>query len=486
MQRLPLLFLCLLSSILYPLRSLAQPILRGPLTTNTAAVQLTTLTNAATNAVVLAAGHGATIDTNLTPARITYTIRGTTLSSNDVQIGEVTNLNFVATGGTNSLVQIGVTNGNATLQINATSSSGGSSNYPVIAAGTIDNTNLATMGAVQIRSNLTASSLTATNPSIIGNTNAAAPVLPNTVLRMLNVDAAPARFGIESYNAADVNGSFITGYRIRGTKASPGVVVSNDVLLALSGNGWQGTMWTNSNALIALKSETNFTAQNQPTFIQFFTTKRGATNPVEALRIQPNGTTLASNLAQQPFIPATDGTGSGEQRVAWRLGVLTNSVTVTNTTADTSCITNALLGSQTIPANTLWPGSTVRITLRGKMTSASATPTTFGVRSNNGLLLGTNIAALATTLVNDGFTMEGFLSIRSIGASGSAVFYGAVGYQSSSGAVTSALARRMLNGVFATAITLDTTTAIVIDPFVDPGATTHGFTAEICTIEILP
>jgi hypothetical protein len=433
---------------------------------------------------IATAGVTMSLDTNFATRAVT--IRGATLSSNGVTVGAFSNLNVVATGGTNSLVQIGVTNGNATLQINATPpASAGSSNYPVIAVGTLDNTNLARMGNVNVGSNLTASSLQVTNPASLGDTNAAAPVLPDTVLRMLSVDAKPARFALESYNAADVNGSFITGYRIRGTKASPGVVVSNDVLLALSGNGWQGTMWTNSNALIAMKAETNFTAQNQPTFIQFFTTKRGTTNAVEALRIQPDGTTRATNLVQTP--PELSGANGGpEAGVAYRLFSLTNSVTVTNTTSATSLITNALWGSQVIKAGTLKPGMNVRLRLRGFMTSASATVTTIGVRFNNGLVGATNIIAFATSLVSDHFGMDLVVSVRSSGASGTTFPYGEVLYQTGTGGSGITGPRRLQNGATASVITLDTTVDQVIDAYVAPGATTHGFTVTQAIAEIIP
>lgn len=141
----------------------------------------------------------------------------------------------------------------------------------------------------------TAGDFAITNQYTVGGIADIAPVLPYTLARFISSNTVPARMGLESYNAADVNGSFITGYRIRGTKLAPDVVVSNDVLLALSGNGWQGTMWTNSNALLAMKAETNYTAQNQPSYFQFLTTGRGTTTAVQRVRIEANGDVNVSN-----------------------------------------------------------------------------------------------------------------------------------------------------------------------------------------------
>jgi hypothetical protein len=45
--------------------------------------------------------------------------------------------------------------------------------------------------------------------------------------------------------------------------------------------------------------------------------------------------------------------------------------------------------------------------------------------------------------------------------------------------------RRIQNGLLQTAVTIDTTVDQVIDLYVDPGATTHGFTLTQCFVELV-
>lgn len=221
-------------------------------------------------------------------------------------------------------------------------------------------------------------------------------------------------------------------------------------------------------------------AGNTTDTMQWQTTNGG----VQGL-VRTNGTLVFTNYAQTP--PELVGaSGGNEVGVAYRLFSLTNSVTVTNTTSATSLITNALWGSQVIKANTLKPGMTVRLRAGGLLTSASSTACEVGIRFSNGTTIATNMAALATSLVNDVFFVECDIAVRDVGASGSVLGLGGFSYTSASGSANSAAPRRMQNGLLQSTTTVDTTTDQVLDLYVDPGATTHGFTLNRCTVEIIP
>ena len=113
--------------------------------------------------------------------------------------------------------------------------------------------------------------------------------------------------------------------------------------------------------------------------------------------------------------------------------------------------------------------------------------TTFGLRANNGLILCTNILALGTTLVSDAITFETSVVMRGSGASGTCFPSGTISYPSTSGSANALAVRRLQNGPsIAATVTIDTTVDQVIDFFITPGATTHGFTLMSATLEIVP
>ena len=187
---------------------------------------------------------------------------------------------------------------------------------------------------------------------------------------------------------------------------------------------------------------------------------------------------ITSNIVQSP--------AGFEVGVPYRLFAMTNLVTVTNVTAATSLITNSLKGTNWIPANCLASGSSIRIKGYGYLTSASATPTTFGLRLGNSTMAATNVWALATTLVNDftGFDLQ--INVKTNGASGSFIVSGFWLNQSGAGSATAIAGRRLANGLFPTPISVDTTAPILLDIFALPGATTHGITLLECMAEIIP
>jgi hypothetical protein len=218
-----------------------------------------------------------------------------------------------------------------------------------------------------------------------------------------------------------------------------------------------------------------------------------ATNALASLStngVQVTAAWTNANIIYGPGIDARVTNVSGNVAIelrakSYRLFTLTNNVTVTNTTSPTSLITNALLGSQLIPANTLTPGAVVRVAARGMISSASATACETGIRFNNDTLIATNIFAYGTSLVNDLWGVDCVITVRSSGASGSVQGVGHVHRTTSTGSSSVIGSVRLINGLLQTAVTVDTTVDQVIDLYIDPGATTHGFTVTSCLVELL-
>ena len=129
----------------------------------------------------------------------------------------------------------------------------------------------------------------------------------------------------------------------------------------------------------------------------------------------------------------------------------------------------------------------MRVRGKGYFTSASATPCTFGLRAGNGMMLATNILALATSIANDYMEFDIAISVRSTGASGVCFPAGSITYPSTSGGASAITQRRMQNGATAAStVTIDTTSPILLDFFITPGATTHGFTIMQCSADFIP
>lgn len=192
---------------------------------------------------------------------------------------------------------------------------------------------------------------------------------------------------------------------------------------------------------------------------------------------------VAGSAFVKPIAGMSGATAIG---LPWRLFVMTNAVTVTNTTGAASLITNSLWGTNWIPGNLLTPGTSVRVRAVGYMTSASATPTTFGIRYGSGTYAATNVLALPTTLVNDFWTLEATLTVRATGAAGSIFTGGYIQYAASTGGASAFGTRRLQAGNTASAVTVNTTAPVLVDVFTIPGATTHGITLTACLAEVIP
>ena len=129
----------------------------------------------------------------------------------------------------------------------------------------------------------------------------------------------------------------------------------------------------------------------------------------------------------------------------------TNSVTVVNSTAETSILGTGD-GTATIPANFFAVGRIIRVRVYGYH-SATANPNiTIKVKINGTTILNTG-AYPSHTATTEGFTIEAFLTCRTTGTSGT--FIGQGFYQESGSTPVSV--------VMTTAQTVDTTKALPID-----------------------
>lgn len=186
------------------------------------------------------------------------------------------------------------------------------------------------------------------------------------------------------------------------------------------------------------------------------------------------------------FITNANGGVTFIQRAApFALWNWTNNVTITNTLAATSAITNGVDNVMTLPAGFWTMGKTLTFRAEGYMSSISATPTTFAVQWNS-TMLASNIVALPITLVNDFWFIEFTVRCATNSATGALFGSGKIAWQASAGSVTSVLPRRMQNGTFASPAITDTMAAGTIDLLITPGATTHSFTLVNANAAVSP
>jgi hypothetical protein len=172
---------------------------------------------------------------------------------------------------------------------------------------------------------------------------------------------------LDSYGAATTN--LVIGRSANGTAASPTATATDDMLLAITGRGYQATsgpaFTTVNNAAIFFRASAGFTNVSQPTYITFRTTPAGSTTPAERLRITDagginiNGTITAGGTTGAQTINKPS--GSVNFAAAATSLVVTNSLVTTSSVILCTVATNdatmktvlcvAAAGSFTIFAN---------------------------------------------------------------------------------------------------------------------------------------
>ena len=145
--------------------------------------------------------------------------------------------------------------------------------------------------------------------------------------------------------------------------------------------------------------------------------------------------------------------------------------------------TQTVVKSITIPANTLKVGSTYRITASGVCTSSAANASNFRIRIGTTTLTGV-IAAVATPTAaasgtNVPFSINFLVTVRSIGASGTAIGSTVL----LNNGVTGVSAAAVVVDQVTTAVTINTTVALLFELTYQAAAATTTCTFHNASIE---
>ncbi len=253
---------------------------------------------------------------------------------------------------------------------NATSTNIGTTNLTWTNA---TGTNLFTTNAST--TNLTFFNASGTNLTIAGTSNYKN-ALANTAVQFVGVDGSPFRMSIDSYNGVNNFGSQIQFRRASSTSASPTFTKNGDTIGSIAGATYTGTNFsTSSVAAISIQSAGQQTNNSNPTLISFYTTATGTVNQREAVKIQSDGTLVATST------------------------IFTNSTT-TNATSTNQGLTNATFSTLL--------GQWLATDLTGKIIATTTFPSPVLSGGNNGLVARwTSTSALSTGLLRDNATVAG-------------------------------------------------------------------------------
>jgi hypothetical protein len=164
-----------------------------------------------------------------------------------------------------------------------------------------------------------------------------------------------------------------------------------------------------------------------------------------------------------------------------------SSVTVTNTAAETSLL-SANVGTKILPANFFVPGKTIRIRATGYLSEdpTSGATLTWRVKLGTTTVLATGSFSFGAATVSNGlWELEGIITCRTTGASGTVFGQGKVsGNFSGSGSVNDFAFASMVN---TSAKTIDTTLSQAVDvtaqwSVANPG---NSITCTNVTMEVL-
>jgi len=193
------------------------------------------------------------------------------------------------------------------------------------------------------------------------------------------------------------------------------------------------------------------TANTTPTSITSFTTtsverilvfvKDSNTTFVNGtnLKLPGNADYAASNGDILAF--ESDGTGVIWGRIIYSSNFVsftqTNSVSVTNTTVETN-IAGTGIGNLVLPANFWTVGKTLRFKAEGYYSTAASSPGTIITKFKLGSVVAGGYSpgyALLTSLVNRRWKIEGTITCRSTGSTGTIIFQGSVEFWTGAGAI---------------------------------------------------
>lgn len=118
------------------------------------------------------------------------------------------------------------------------------------------------------------------------NVSALPTPLAGTILQIQGADGVASRIELDMYSGAGI----ITAARANGTAASQSTLAVDNVILNLSGAGYDGTArGTGPSVGIRLAAADTWTVSSHPTYIDFFVTQAGSTLTQTAVRIENDG-----------------------------------------------------------------------------------------------------------------------------------------------------------------------------------------------------
>jgi hypothetical protein len=133
----------------------------------------------------------------------------------------------------------------------------------------------------------------ATSGTVPGGLNIGTPASPGTAapynsqINIQNTDAVAPSLGLINFGAAS---AIIRGWGIGGTTASPTATPINQILLQLSGLGWDATnLFSAARATITLNAAANWSSTDNSSEIRFSVTPGGTRTLTEAARFQNGG-----------------------------------------------------------------------------------------------------------------------------------------------------------------------------------------------------
>jgi hypothetical protein len=170
-------------------------------------------------------------------------------------------------------------------------------------------------------------------------------------------------------------------------------------------------------------------------------------------------------------------------------------VTADGVAVVTPAAATILVPDFTFPANYLYPGRTLRYTLWGRQSTVITTPGTFIWGIKWGGIAGTTLAtstALApdptAASTNVPWFTQYYMVCRAVGTSGSMFTFGRLNHSDIDDATVATLKADLDADLFPAAnaaVTIDTTTAKALTPFVTPSVTTGSITCNIAVLEAI-
>lgn len=170
------------------------------------------------------------------------------------------------------------------------------------------------------------------------------------------------------------------------------------------------------------------------------------------------------------------------------------------TTADgvavaTPAVATILVPDFSLPANYLYPGRMLQYSLFGRQSTAITTPGTFTWGLRYGGIAGT-VLATSTALAPDptaastnvAWSLTFWMVCRSIGSSGTAFTFGRIEHSDVDDATVATLKTALDAVVFPAAnaaVTINTTTANALTPYVTPSVTTGSITCNMACLEAI-